>query len=62
MKKNTDRVFKVVWQSRDDGLSQENFLYACSKGEALRKFVQRKFSGVKMVIKVEYVCDKGTKK
>ena len=50
----SDRVFKVTWESMDR-LTQENFLFAHSKGEALRKFIQRKYSGVKHVIKVEKV-------
>jgi len=48
------KVFKVTWESSDK-LTQENFLFAHSKGEALRKFIQRKFRGVKNVIKVEKV-------
>jgi len=52
----TDKVFKVTWESVDrQSLLQESFLYAHSKGEALRKFIQRKYSGVKHVIKVEKV-------
>jgi len=52
----TDKVFKVTWESVDrQSLLQESFLYAHSKDEALRKFIQRKYSGVKHVIKVEKV-------
>jgi hypothetical protein len=46
-----DKVFKVLWVGTD-GLTQENFLFAGSKGDALRKFTQRRFSGVKRVLEV----------
>ena len=56
------KVFKVLWEGKD-GLTQENFLFAGSKGDALRKFTQRKFSGVKRVkevVKVVKVVTEGT--
>jgi hypothetical protein len=53
------KVFKVLWEGKD-GLTQENFLFAGSKGDALRKFTQRKFSGVKRVKEVVKVVTEQT--
>jgi len=48
-----------LWEGKD-GLTQENFLFAESKGDALRKFTQRKFSGVKRVKEVVKVVTEQT--